>query len=66
MTLPRNTYPRVVIVTEKIPLGAEQEAENAFLLLLREETTRDLSEQISDIHIITLLPDRRISPEARY
>jgi len=67
-TLPRNTRPRVVIVTEKIPPGAEREkeAKKAFLWLLREETTRDLSEQISDIHVVALLPDRRISPKARY
>ncbi|KAH8799647.1 acyl transferase/acyl hydrolase/lysophospholipase, partial [Xylogone sp. PMI_703] len=67
-TLPRNTYPRVIIVTDKISPGAEREkeAKNAFLLLLREETTRNLSEQISDVHVVALLQDRRVSPEARY
>jgi hypothetical protein len=67
-TLPRSTFPRVIIVTEKMSPGAEREKEarKAFLWLLREETTRDLSEQISDIHIVALLPDRRVSPEARY
>jgi hypothetical protein len=67
-TLPRNTSPRVVIVTEKIPPGAEREkeAKKAFLWLLREETTRDLSEQISDIHIVALLPVHKVSPKARY
>jgi hypothetical protein len=56
----------VVIVTEKIPLRAKQEAENAFLLLLREETTRDLFKQILDIHVIALFPNRKISLKARY
>jgi hypothetical protein len=67
-TLPRNTYPRVVIVTEKIPPGTqrEKEARKAFLWLLREETSRDLSERISDIQVVALLPDRRVSPKARY
>ncbi|KAH9204856.1 patatin-like phospholipase-like protein [Leptodontidium sp. 2 PMI_412] len=67
-TLPSSTYPRVIIVTEKIPLGAEREkeAKKAFLWLLREETTHDLSEQISDIHIVALLPAHKISSEARY
>ena len=64
----RSTYPRVIIVTEKMPPGAqrEKEARKAFLWLLREETTRDLSEQISDIHIVALLPDHKISSKARY
>lgn len=58
----------MVIVTEKIPLGAEREkeAKKAFLWLLREETARDLSEQISDIHIVALLPIHKVSSKARY
>jgi hypothetical protein len=67
-TLPRTTYPRVIIVTEKIRLGtyAEKEARKAFLWLLREETTHELSKQFSDIHIVALLPDYKVSSEARY
>jgi hypothetical protein len=67
-TIPRSTYPRVIIVTEKIPLGAEREkeAKKAFLLLLREETTHDLSEQISDIHVVALLLVYKVSSKARY
>lgn len=55
-------------MTEKIPLGAyeEKEARKAFLWLLREETTRNLSEQISDIHVVALLPDHKVSSQARY
>jgi hypothetical protein len=66
--LPRNTLPRVIIVTEKIPpvVKREEEAKRAFLCLLRDEMSRDPSEQISDIHVVALLPDRRISPKARY
>jgi hypothetical protein len=42
----RSTYPRIIIVTEKIPVGKkpEKEARKTFLWLLREETTHDLSE----------------------
>ena len=67
-TLPRSTHPRVIIVTEKMSPGAqrEKEARKAFLWLLTEETTRELSGQISDIHVIALLPDHKISPKARY
>ncbi|KAH8653952.1 acyl transferase/acyl hydrolase/lysophospholipase [Tricladium varicosporioides] len=67
-TLPSSTYPKIIIVTEKIPLGAEREkeAKKAFLWLLREETTHDLSEQISDIHVVALLPVHKVSRNARY
>jgi len=67
-TIPRSTYPRVIIVAENIPLGAqrEKEAKKAFLLLLREETTHDLSELISGIHVVTLLPLHKVSSKARY
>jgi hypothetical protein len=60
----RNTYLRVVIITEKIPLRAKQEAKNAFLLLLREEITYNLSKQILDIYIVAFLLNRRISFKA--
>ncbi|KAH8591179.1 hypothetical protein B0O99DRAFT_719438 [Bisporella sp. PMI_857] len=54
--LPESTYPRVIIVTDKIPLGAyeEKEARKAFLWMLRDETTHELSKQISDIHVVAL------------
>jgi hypothetical protein len=44
LTLLRSTYPRVIIVTNKIRLRAykEKEARIAFLWLLREETTHKL------------------------
>jgi hypothetical protein len=67
-TLPRSTHPRVVVVTEKIPVGAEseKEARTALLWLLREKTTKDLSEQFSAIDIIALFPNGTISVEARH
>ncbi|KAH8650337.1 acyl transferase/acyl hydrolase/lysophospholipase [Tricladium varicosporioides] len=67
-TLPRSTYPRIIIVTEKMPVGREpgKEARKAFLWLLREETTHDLSEQISAIDVVALLPKGKVSVEARY
>ncbi|KAH7111354.1 hypothetical protein B0J11DRAFT_598877 [Dendryphion nanum] len=67
-TLPTSTHPRVVVVTEKIPLGAEseKEARATLLWLLREETTRDLSEQFSAIDVIALFPSGTISVEARH
>jgi hypothetical protein len=44
--LPRSIYPRIIIITEKMPVGKEpeKEARKAFLWLLREEITHDLSE----------------------
>jgi hypothetical protein len=67
-TLLRSTYPRIIIVTEKAPIGREpeKEARKAFLWLLREETTHDLSEQISAIDVVSLLPKGKVSAEARY
>ena len=67
-TLPRSTRPRVAIVTEKIPPGAEteKEARKAFLWLLSEETKRDLFDQISAIDIIALFPAGLISVDARH
>ena len=67
-TLPRSTLSKVIIVAEEMSPGAEREKEarKAFLWMLREETTRDLFEYISDIYVVALLPDRRVSSEARY
>ena len=65
-TLPKSTYPRVVIATENISPGAESEAKKAFLWLLREETTKDLSELISAIDIVALFPNGTMSVDARH
>ncbi|KAE9969413.1 hypothetical protein EG328_006861 [Venturia inaequalis] len=67
-TIPRSTRPRVVIVTEKIPSGLEneKEARKAFLWLLSEETKRDLFEQVLAIEIIALFPAGALSVNARH
>jgi len=67
-TRPASTRSRVVVVTEKIPLGAESEkqARTALLCLLQEETTRDLFEQVSAIDVIALFPNGSLSVDARY
>ena len=65
-TLLKSTYPRVIIVTEKIPLGTESEAKKAFLWLLREETIKDLSELISTIDIVAIFPNGTMSVNARH
>lgn len=67
-TLPKSTLPSVVIVTDKITPRAEieEEARKAFLWMLREETTKDLSKQISAIDIVALFPNGTMSIDARY
>jgi hypothetical protein len=67
-TLPKCTYPRVIIVIDKIPPGAgmEKEARKGFLWLLEEETTKDPFDQISAIDIVALFPAGTMSDEARY
>lgn len=66
--LPKSTLPSVVIVTDKITPRAEieEEARNAFLWMLREETTKDLSKQISAIDIVALFPTGTMSVDSRY
>ena len=53
-------------MTDQIPPGAESEARKAFLWLLREETIKDLSEQVSAIKIVALFLNGTISINARY
>ena len=67
-TVPRSTRPRVVIVTEKIPAGVEneKEARKAFLWLLSEETKRDPFKQVSAIEVIALFPAGALSVNARH
>jgi hypothetical protein len=59
-------YLRVVIVTKKIPLGVESEAKEAFLWLLGEEITKDLSELILAINIVALFLNGIISVNTRH
>ena len=67
-TVSMSTRPRVVIVTEKIPAGVENEKEatKAFLWLLSEETKRDPFKQVSAIDVIALFPAGALSVHARH
>ena len=67
-TLPKSTYPRVVIVTDEIPpgTGIEKEARKTFLSMLNEETTKDPFEKLSEIKIVTLLQCDTMSVATRY
>jgi hypothetical protein len=67
-TLPKSTLPSVIIVTDKIipTTEIEEEARKAFLCMLKEKTTKDLSQQISAIDIVALFPNGIVSVEARY
>ena len=66
--LPKCTYLRVIIVSDKILPGAEmeKEARKSFLWLLEEETIKDLFEQISAIDIVAFFPAGTMSDEARH
>jgi hypothetical protein len=59
-------YLRVIIIIKKISLGAESEAKKAFLLLLKEETTKDLSKLISAINIVTIFLNGTMSVNTYY
>lgn len=60
-------HPRVVIVTEKVPVGStsEKEARKAFLWMLEEETARDPLQQMTSIDVIALFPSGSVSVDAR-
>lgn len=55
-TLPKATYPRVVVVMEATDPGAEsdEEAEEALLSELREETTKNPLEMVSALEVVTV------------
>jgi hypothetical protein len=67
-TLPKSALPTVIVVSSKLPARAEAEAEaeEAFLRMLREETSRDPYQRLSAIEVVALLPSRAISAAARY
>jgi hypothetical protein len=66
LTLLRSTYPRIIIVTEKMPVSKEPEkkAKKAFLWLLREKTTYNLFKQILAINVVALLPKGKVFAKA--
>jgi hypothetical protein len=54
-TLPKATRPKVLIVTERgDALGDDESDLNTFKQMLSEETTMDVSEQFSDIRLLSL------------
>jgi hypothetical protein len=65
-TFPESVRPQVFIVTEKIPLGGENEAKRAFLWCVEEQTKKDIFEVVSAIDIIALLPRGSVSIDVRY
>lgn len=50
----RRLYPRVIIISQKIPHGREDEGQKAFLLMLEEETDIDPKRLFSAIEVVTL------------
>ncbi|KAJ4514501.1 hypothetical protein HRR83_002587 [Exophiala dermatitidis] len=55
-TLPKTTYPRVVVVMEATDSGAESDKEASEVLLgaLREETTKNPAERLSALEVVTV------------
>lgn len=68
MVPPGSTHPRVVVVTEKIPPGAQSEddARMTLLWLVRQETTKNLSERISGVDVIAPFPNGVISVDSHH
>lgn len=66
-TDPESTLPHVVVVAdETLTRGAgKEEARNALLLAIREETSKDVLEHVAAIDLFTLLPEQ-VSNETRY
>jgi hypothetical protein len=65
-TLPPSPCPRVVIVTERLPLGGEAKAKKDILCSISEQTTKDVSGFVSDIDVVAVRPRGSISSIARY
>jgi len=68
-TLPRSTRPKVLIVAERNEdvQGDDKSDSRAFRQMLSEETTMDISEQFSDIRILSLAArNKNLSNKARH
>jgi hypothetical protein len=68
-TLPKSTRPKVLIVTErgKDVIGNDESDLRVLKQMLSEETTMDVSEQFSDIRLLSLPTRKRdLSNKARY
>ena len=64
-TLPKVTHPRILIVVESSQ-NEDGSALRAFTQMLRDETTRDISNQFSGISLIQILPRKDVSDRARH
>lgn len=67
-TEPSRTRPQVIVVTDKIPVGAESEhtARQKVHRLISIETELDVFDHVSAIDVVALLPSGSLSAEARY
>jgi hypothetical protein len=65
---PASWRPAVVVVTDKIPPGAEseREARKSLLLLVREATAADALGRLSSVDVVALFPAGAMSAEARH
>lgn len=65
--LPASTFPSIAIVTDAFPPSTEreEEAREAFLLMVQEETAEDPFKRVSTIDVIALFPSSTMSLEAR-
>ena len=60
--------PSIAIIVNNVSTGSrsERETKRIFLQLLKAETLKDLSQRISDIHIISLFAEGTVSTDTRY
>lgn len=67
-SLPKETRPKLLIVTERINAQGDDESDlNLFKRMLRKETTIDILEYFSDIHVFSLAAHKRnLSNKSRH
>jgi hypothetical protein len=67
-TLPKSTRPKVLIVTEREgdALGDDESDLKTFKQMLSDETTMDVSEQFSDIRLLSLPSRKNLSNKSRH
>ena len=62
------TYPRALVVIEITTPGdkSERETRDIFLETLKKKTTKDLAERFSDLNVIILFSENKMSAQTRY
>jgi hypothetical protein len=67
-SLPRSTYPRLVIVTNSMvsKVQNEKKARDSFLAILSQETTKSLFEHFSGLDVVAISPRNQISSHSRH